>query len=214
MARKLRFPGPADSRRPHGAHRYDVWSPKLERRLKLFGRRALQAWLAIESDPQITAFCERPLVRQGERGNRVLDFWVQGRSGEALWILLRPSEVKAREREPALFAALEQWAGGQGMRIRYMDPQQELLGEYAESNWRTMLHYLAANRSLVANSLLERLQAACEAGESLQVLERRFASDDPVVVRTGVFSLLQRGLVSAATLSSEPLGPKTRFAAP
>ncbi len=52
----------ADSTRPYGSHRYEVWSPKIARRLTLFGARSLQCWIRIEADSEIKRFCERPVI--------------------------------------------------------------------------------------------------------------------------------------------------------
>jgi hypothetical protein len=46
--------------RPRGAHRYDVFSPKLGRRLTLYRLNAFESWLMLEADPAEKTFCERP----------------------------------------------------------------------------------------------------------------------------------------------------------
>lgn len=51
--RSPRFRKAATDVRPHGAHRFDVFGPKVGRRLTLFGRSALQLWLRLESAPQV-----------------------------------------------------------------------------------------------------------------------------------------------------------------
>ena len=76
--------------RPRGAHRFDAFSLKLQRRLTLYRRSALEAWLMIESDPVVHSFCERPgLVRlDGQRC--VADFWVRFADCEELVVLSDP----------------------------------------------------------------------------------------------------------------------------
>jgi len=51
MVDVLRSFQPLTLPRPRGAHRYDVFSPKLGRRLTLYRRSAFEAWLILEADP-------------------------------------------------------------------------------------------------------------------------------------------------------------------
>ncbi|WP_408260794.1 MULTISPECIES: hypothetical protein [Paraburkholderia] len=95
--------------RPHGAHRYDVVSPKLGRRLTLYRRSALDAWLTFESDPVTRTFCERPgfIVVDGQRC--VVDFWVSCGDRECLVLLSQPAPATERLRnrpdfDPETFA--------------------------------------------------------------------------------------------------------------
>ena len=215
MPSRPRFVAAADNRRPYGSHRCDVWSPKLNRRLTLFGKRAFSVWLAIESDPSIRTFCERPLVQKGARSKRVIDYWVERQEHqEEFWTLLRPSELEKQESGATLFPGFDDLAQKLQILIRYIKPAEEFLSEQAAANWRFMLHYLAANRDLIPKSMLERLQATCSAGRSIQDLELEFAEHDPVVVRCGVFSLIQTGGLTAVDLVCTQIGPSTRVARP
>lgn len=214
MPVKPRFVRPADNRRPYGSHRFDGWSPKLRRRITLFGKRAFSAWLAIESDPDIVMFCERPLVPKGGRHNRVVDFWVQRPTTEEIWILLRASELQGINAAEPTFPGLEARARTSQIRTRYIRPEDELLNELAMTNWRRMLNYIAANRDLISKPLLDRLQAAGLPGRSIGDLEREFDKDDPVLIRSGIFSLIHRGGLVAADLVHAPIGPSTRVVGP
>jgi hypothetical protein len=51
----LRFAHAVDDVRPYWTHRYDVYGPKVHRRLTVFGHRALNAWLQFEFDPDVVA---------------------------------------------------------------------------------------------------------------------------------------------------------------
>jgi hypothetical protein len=92
LSQSLRFPAAVDNRRPFGCHRYVVRSPKIGRRVTLFGEAALNAWISIEANPQIAAFCERPAVSRSQKPARVVDFWVQLPNAEELWLLRRGRE--------------------------------------------------------------------------------------------------------------------------
>ncbi|ASL48832.1 hypothetical protein bAD24_p00645 (plasmid) [Burkholderia sp. AD24] len=60
--------------RPRGAHRYDVFTPKLGRRLTLYRRSAFEAWLMLEADPASRTFCERLGFMAVDGQRRVVDF--------------------------------------------------------------------------------------------------------------------------------------------
>lgn len=55
--------------------RLEVFSPKLDRRLSLGSYPAWRCWVALEANPAITKFCERP-ARVAGKTSAMLDFWV------------------------------------------------------------------------------------------------------------------------------------------
>ena len=75
---RLTFSSAADNSRPFGSHRYDVYGPKIRRRLFLYGELSLNGFIAIESDPEISSYCERPVVIT--ELNRLLKFGVENKS--------------------------------------------------------------------------------------------------------------------------------------
>ncbi|MBT2792823.1 hypothetical protein [Paraburkholderia strydomiana] len=83
--------------RPRGAHRYDVFSPKLGRRLTLYRRSAFEAWLMLKADPASMTFCERPGCMAVDEQHRVVDFWVKSYDREYLVVL---SEVASTDDRP------------------------------------------------------------------------------------------------------------------
>jgi hypothetical protein len=71
--------------------RLEVFSPKLGRRASFGSYPAWKIWLALEANPQVLSFCERPVYLPGFPG-RMVDFWVQTlnvASGE-FWLLRQP----------------------------------------------------------------------------------------------------------------------------
>jgi hypothetical protein len=85
----LQFFRAIDDVRPYGTHRYDVYGPKVDRRLTLFGHRTLNAWLQLEFNPDVVAYCERPLRVPDIRPARMVDFWVHRRDdGERFLVVL------------------------------------------------------------------------------------------------------------------------------
>ncbi len=211
MTGNLRFQVAEDNRRPHGSHQFYVWSPKLNRRLTLFGEAALNAWIAIEADPQILAFCERPLVIRTQKPARVVDFWVQRTTSEELWLLKRPTK-RAKERD-SVSPSFRTWAERQGITVRQPQAEEFSLDEQRGRNWATVLHYLAANRALMKPEFLDRIRETCSETVTLELLERHFLTEDPMLVRTGVFLLFQQGLLQSSQFTDAPIGPTMRFEA-
>lgn len=60
--------------RPRGVHRFEAFSPKLQRRLTFCRPSLLEVWILIETDPVVIAFCERPGYIEIERRPRLADF--------------------------------------------------------------------------------------------------------------------------------------------
>ena len=82
----LRYERAVESKRRPGQRRIEVFSPKIKRRLTLFSWDSHDAWLLLEADPTVRAFCERPAYVDGEAG-RVLDFWVDHGGHSRFWVL-------------------------------------------------------------------------------------------------------------------------------
>jgi hypothetical protein len=207
----LRFQVAEDYRRPHGSHQFYVWSPKLDRRLTLFGEATLNAWIAIEADAQILAFCERPLVIRTQKPARVVDFWIQRTTSEELWLLNRPAK-RAKERD-SVSPSFRTWAERHGLTVRQREAEEFAVDEQRRRNWATLLHYLAANGALLKQELLDGIRQACSVAVTLESLEQHFATVDPVLVRTGALSLFQKRLLESSDFIDAPIGPTMRFEA-
>lgn len=57
--------------------------------------------------------------------------------------------------------------------------------------------YLLANHALLNSNLLKNLQDASEAGETLHRIEHFYKDEDPVLIRSGLYSLLHTGFIRA-----------------
>jgi len=73
---------------------HEVFSPKLDRRLSLSSYAAWQLWLALEANPAVSTFCERPTFIAGSP-RRVIDFWVHFKRDQAaeFWLLDAADDV-------------------------------------------------------------------------------------------------------------------------
>jgi len=56
--------------------------------LSLGSYDAWRCWIALEANPQVTSFCERP-SRMAGRNSAMIDFWVQlrGTAAAEFWLL-------------------------------------------------------------------------------------------------------------------------------
>ncbi|ASW03764.1 MAG: hypothetical protein ACN6QT_36760 [Burkholderia contaminans] len=209
--RSPRFRKAATDVRPYGTHRFDVFGPKVGRRLTLFGRSALQLWLRLESTPQVVTYCERPLLVPEARGSRAADFWVCTDDGEQLHLVLRSSEATIAAKGLRVYPALDAWCRANAMTVHTILPGELDDPEPLCQNRLTMLQYLAANTAAAGDEISRAIAIACNDGLTLIELEQRFAALDPELVRASAFSLVLKGVLDCPTIASQPLGPNSRL---
>ena len=203
------FSSATDNSRPFGSHRYDVYGPKIGRRLFLYGELPLNGFTAIESDPDISSYCERPVVITELKPRRVVDFWVQrGQSGE-LWLLLRPSEWKWLDRKHQPSEAFHAWAEDQGLEIKLITPEKIGAGSILLGNWGEILRYLSANTKYTDPLLISKVLESCHDEISIKALQERLPEEDPVILRTAIYTLLHKGMLISKDLIEKRLGPQT-----
>jgi len=97
----LHYERAVETKRPAGSRCIEIFSPKIKRRLTLFSRPTHDAWLLLEADPTVRAFCERPAFVDGEAG-RVLDFWVDQGTGRAKFLVVSTEEADAKSLPPSV----------------------------------------------------------------------------------------------------------------
>ncbi|WNC95012.1 hypothetical protein RI103_34605 [Paraburkholderia sp. FT54] len=172
MVNVLRSFEPLTLPRPRGAHRYDVFSPKLGRRLTLYRRSAFEAWLMLEANPAVKTFCERPgfIAVDGQR--RVVDFWARSDDDECLVVLseITPATDRPRSRpdfDPEAFA------------VRHIDAAERAAARVWTGNWQRMLPVLVAARGLVKPSLPSAIERFVVSPQSLMTIEREFSLARP-----------------------------------
>ncbi|MFL9921941.1 hypothetical protein PQR75_42880 [Paraburkholderia fungorum] len=204
-----RFLRTVNNARPHGAHRYDLFGPKLGRRLTLFGRLALDLWVRLESDPHVITYCERPVCIPDAKPPRVVDFWVRTHNDEKLCLLLRTAEATSAAQGSLLFPAFQSWSRASSLQLQMIRPTELDDPQVLRENRIMMLRYLAASHTLPVEKLAPGVITACSDGATLAELERQFATVDPMLVRSVVFRLVLRGDVRCPALPFEPLGPNT-----
>lgn len=191
--------------RPRGAHRLEVFSPKLNRRLRFYRRSTLEQWVLLEADPRISLFCERPgFVQFGEQ-RYLADFWVRYVDREEL-VILSDSVVDAGAELTADAATSE-------LTVRLVQPAELAALRMWIDNWQRMLPYLVANRGLVSAALCRAVERFLREPRRLLAIEREFSTGDPIVVRAAVFGLLHAGRACANGLKADALSLLTEFVA-
>jgi len=203
MSVPLRFASPADNSRPHGSHRYDVFGPKIQRQLALFGRDALDAWTLLEADSDVIAYCERPLSLPDLKRKRVVDFWVCRKEREEFVFLLRPSELSSGLDHPSSIPAFKAWAASFNITPTFVNPEDLGSQKMLLANWESFLCDLAAFGKYIPETLSNRVAKALPSSKTLTELEQHFPEEDPVLLRVAVLSLLHQGRAVCSTLGSE-----------
>lgn len=195
---------PVEVNRPPYLHRYDLFSPKLSRRLTLFSWNAVLLWTMIESHPAIKTFCERPGLVHVHGDWRLADFWVQ-RDGRSEFLLLEHSPLQN------LVGVSPRLESDLGLRARtVLNAELEVHAMWIK-NWQQILPYLVSNRNFIEPRQLDRILLFCQAPQMLVDIERSELPGDPVITRTAVFELVRQGKLSAEDLHCDSLSTTSRF---
>ncbi|MBB2984768.1 hypothetical protein [Paraburkholderia tropica] len=204
MEHFLKISEPVALARPRGAHRLEVFSPKLSRRMIFFRRAQLDQWILLEADPAVITFCERPgyVVVGDER--RLADFWVRFSDRQELVIL---SDIEAENLPVATHRDLDAAA----LPVRTVGSAEIAAAQVWIDNWQRMLPYIVANRDLISAPLSRSIERFLAHPRRLLEVEREFATGDPVLVRAALFALLHAGKVNAPDLHTQPLSLLTTF---
>jgi hypothetical protein len=203
MEHSLHSSAPTATIRPSGAHRFEVFSPKLSRRFKVYRRAVLDAWILIESDPSVITFSERPgTVLIGEH-HRQVDFSVRYADRNELLIAAdSPVDEDADVRDTIDTSASP---------VRFIPHVELVAARMWIDNWHRMLPSIVATRGLISASLLKGIERYVYKPQQLATTEREFSTGDPTVVRAATFRLLHEGRLSAPDLRVESLSLLTPF---
>ena len=205
MDNSLHMTRPTALARTRGAHRFEVFSPKLKRRLTFDRRCAVDQWTLLESDPAVRAFCERPGVIQFGGQRFLADFHVCYAERQDLLLLPDPVAVKVGKPHADLDVS--------AMTVRLLQPADLAASRVWIDNWQRMLPCLTATRGLVPPSLLDAIERFVATAQPLLAIEREFSTGDPILARAAAFALLHAGRIGAPELRTTPLSWLTLFTA-
>jgi hypothetical protein len=192
-----RFSVPISAPRPRGARLLTAFSPTLERAVRAFDHHGLWQWVRLETDPQVTSFCEHP-VRLGKADDaRLIDFWVQRGDAEELLVLDRDCVT---DKIPESL---------DGIALRLVPAAELAAAGTWITNWLRMLPVITATRGLVPKSLLRAATNLVREPVALSLLEHELAVGDPSLVRGAIFELLRAGRLLAPSLHGQALSLHT-----
>lgn len=194
--------------RGFGRRRLEVFSPKLGRRASLGGYDVWKLWLALEANPQVQCFCERPAFLPGRRG-RMVDFWVQTRDlplGE-FWLLHHP---------PSEDSFGEDTDGTEPERVhklalRLIDPEALRGWSIPVANWSQIMPHLASWRRFPDKLLAQSIVVFVDTWRTRDEILWQFRDRDATEVEAALYALVVEGRVVSPDLVTSPLSGTIQF---
>ena len=195
--------------------RIEVFSPKLERRLSLTSYPAWQLWLALEANPTVSTFCERPAFIEGTP-RRTIDFWVRynPQGGDEFW-LLDDAEQSADDTAPANSTeersseALPEEV--RGTTLRLIARRSLRAWSTPVANWAQLIPYLVTWRRFADPLLAQSIVVFLGQSRTLDDVLERFTDHDRAMTEAALYSLVANGRVLSPDLATSPLNGSSRF---
>ena len=195
--------------------RIEVFSPKLGRRLSLTSYAAWQLWIALEANPAVSMFCERPAAIEGVP-RRTIDFWVRfNRQGVDEFWLLDDSDDPADEAEApeadvgSVPQSFPEHVRGTALRLI---PRRNLLAWSTPiANWAQLIPHLVTWRRFADPLLAQSIVVYLGQLRTLDDILARFNEHDGAMTEAALYSLVANGRVVSPDLATLPLNGSTRF---
>ena len=210
---------------PAGAlrRRLEVFSPKLARRISLGSYAAWRCWVALEANPGVLSFCERP-ARVAGRNSRLIDFWVQlaGTACAEFWMLWNPSGDAGGSDAVGDVAAVDDIAAvslatdGPPKRVhdhpvRAITPELLSTWEVPVANWAQIIPVLVSFRGYRQPLLEQSIVVLLVRYMPLAAILAHFPEQDPDEVTAALYWLLATGRVLSPDLAIAPLSDASCF---
>lgn len=206
-----RFSSPVSSYRPRRSRRFDVFSPKLDRYLTLYGPASLDWWTMLEANSEVLTFCERPTFVPGTKPQRPYDFWVRWVEREELLLVTpdseAPEEIFSGDSD---FVDVKKTAAGH-IELRRVRPVEQSAYRIHLINWGWIIRDLSAFGRFVTPTLYQEVKAAIAGGKTVDELQREFSSYDSTIVKVAAYTLLHRGEAVCHQLASVMLSGDVRL---
>ncbi|WP_234480771.1 MULTISPECIES: hypothetical protein [Paraburkholderia] len=183
-------------------HHFQVWSPKLSRRLSLYSDSAIDFWAMIESHAAILTFCEYPGFILVDQKPRIADF-VLDKDGKNEFVVLNATPLGAVDE--SVYEILDP--------LPVTAVTAEALKSHRQwiDNWLRMLPYVTSNVRFLTHELLDRIEQRLASPKPLYAIERDALPADPILTRSAVFDLTRRGRLTSPDLRTDALSMHTRF---
>src|SRR5450631_3854698 len=185
---KPMFPRPLPLVRRGAQRRIEVFSPKLGRRLSLSSYAGWQLWLALEANPAVSTFCERPTyIESSATERRVVDFWVQlhGPASREFWILDGADDNDESDVAQVPPDPPDQLQGLPVRRIARSD-----FGAWTTpvANWAKIVPYLVVWRRFTDIVLAQSIVVYLGRSHTLDDILSHFAAHDAPMVEAALYS--------------------------
>ena len=205
---KPTFSRPLPFVRGRSKRRIEVFSPKLARRLSLATYAQWQLWLALEANPLVMTFCERPALLD-EANSSVIDFWVQLRGVAAGEFWLLDGKDGGNDIEGIAVPIPSEQI--RGLPIRHVT--QTDLGGWTTpvANWARIVPYLVVWRRFSDVVLAQAIAVYLERSHTMDEIMAHFADHDPPMVEAALYSLVANGRLLSPDLAASPLSGATSF---
>ncbi len=215
------FERPLPFARGRSRRRLEVFSPKLGRRLSLASYGAWQLWLALEANPLVQRFCERPVFLPEQPG-RTVDFWVQTASRPAgeFWLLREDAPVAGSAGDGSLpgdFSGDPEATLATapstlfGRPLKTIDASSLRQWSVPVANWAQIVPHLVSWHRFPDALLAQSIAVFLGTYRTLDEVLAQFADHDRTCVEAALFDLVAKGRAKSPDLAEHPLTGATRF---
>jgi len=112
-----------------GNNRWYSFSPKLKRDVYLFSDLEYEHWLLVESNPEISEFCEQPLevtsLINGKVKNSIFDMWIKYIDGQQEFIEIKYSSELNKPKVIDQIAVQKEWCNENGYK-HYVQTENQI----------------------------------------------------------------------------------------
>jgi hypothetical protein len=186
---------------------WQVYSPKINRRLKLFSDMDYHHWILVEATPDIVAFCERPVevlgLLDGKSSSSYINMWILWRNGtEEYRTLIRANKIEEIENRPKLKRQLDvqrSWCQRREVIYNIITDQEIYANKLLLHNWQQVLTHVTVTKDLELSVLQKTIRKVVvdEGSISLFSLNQRFQGVHPTAIMAAVFRLIHAGQLDA-----------------
>jgi hypothetical protein len=190
----------------YGNNYWEVFSPKLRRNVRLFSDLEYDHWILIESDPNITMFCEQPLRIQqlvnGELVESIFDMWVVDQKREEYFIEVKYSHDlnplnKKSARAIRQTTAQKEWCDKHGHHHLIMT-EKEIRGNPVRlANLKLIIPYLKHRLKPVETDRFQILQILKKQRATINEIEKLLTDIPQYRIRESIFSLIYEGKIQS-----------------
>jgi hypothetical protein len=192
----------------YGSNLWQVFSPKINRKVKLYSDLEYYHWILVEATPEIIAFCEQPIkvisLVDGKDGGSYIDMWVKWNTGREEYREVKYAmELNDIIKKPRLQRQLEiqqSWCARHGAVHKIITDEEIFANALLLRNWKLILTHISnrtrnASITNIQKSITEIIRY--ERTITLSALVNRFVGVTTLEIHTAVFCLIHSGKLCA-----------------